>query len=373
MSATVGGARIARNIAVAAAAAGFALPACGNLQGLGGPAVPLATFTFVVDGDTAPVRPAGIDSDRALQVALVWGEQWLTEPFCILPPESDAAAAVIAAGCRDPFGFVAMRVGADVPVTLGAPTTISLQDLPSGDLMVGDITSRVAYASLVVYDDDGDGTLDLATSHRLPGGGPGPPFEDTSDSSDIVYGASFLTMTAPDQRIGYLEGSFTRSAFYPRAGCDDPAPGFSVLSAGGFSYADGIASIVAGTLPSEAPASCAGSKPPDATIMFSVQSPATAQEASCNEVTDDSSTRYRQPPFDKAPDLSGRVTACAHLPSFDAGDQPNLIQLVVSGRSTDRCKGLTHYTLRGCRNDVACQVPQWDYTASPPAWWPCTQ
>jgi hypothetical protein len=265
-----------------------------------------------------------------------------------------------------------------VPVTLGQEATISLQDLPSSDLLVGDTQSRVAYASLVVYDDrDGDGTLDLALPHRLPGAGPGPPQTDTPDSADIVYGASFLTMTSPDQRIGYLEGFYTPSAFYPRSGCDvsqtDPngfPDGFSVLSAGGFSYASGIASVQTGILPMEDPASCGSARPDAATITFTVQSPATAEEAGCMELVDDSSTRYRQPPFDKPPDFTNRVTACAHLPSFDAGDQPNLIQLVVSGRSTDRCKGLTHYTLRGCRNNVACAVPQWDYTANPPAWWP---
>jgi len=88
------------------------------------------------------------------------------------------------------------------------------------------------------------------------------------------------------------------------------------------------------------------------------------------ERTDDSSTRYRQPPFDHAPDLTDRLSICTALPSFEAGDNPDLTQLVITGRSTDRCKGLTHYTLRGCRNNVACPVPQWDYTANPPAWWP---
>ncbi len=210
-------------------------------------------------------------SPRAtLQVALVWGEQWLTEPFCLPTQHPDSAQMVVDRGCRDPFGFVPARVAADVPVTVGVPATISLQDLPSADLLVGDITSRVAYASLVVYDDRGndggagDGTLDLALPHRLPGAGPGPPQIDTPDSFDIVYGASFLTMTAPDQRIGYLEGFFTPSGFYPRSGCDHPPAGFSVLSAGGFSVADGLSSVISGTLPPEDPATCASSTaPPD--------------------------------------------------------------------------------------------------------------
>ena len=373
--ALVRGIRIAWSLAIAGAlVTAVSMSGCGKLQGLSNNAAPLVTFNFTVTGDTAPFRPAGIGSDRALQVALVWGEQWLTEPFCILPAENPDAAMVITQGCRDPFRVRRRARRRRRAGDVGMPTSISPLDLPSADLMVGDITSRVAYASLVLYDDrDGDGTLDLALSHRLPSAGPGPPQDDTPDSTDIVYGASFLTMTSPDQRIGYLEGMYTSSAFYPRNGCEDPSAGFSILSAGGFAYADGIASIAAGTLPPEDPATCANAKPTNGMIDFTVQGPATAEEAGCMERVDDSSTRYRQPPFDNAPDFTDRVTACAHLPSFDAGDEPNLIQLVVSGRPTDRCKGLTHYTLRGCRNNVACTVPQWDYTANPPPWWPCPQ
>jgi hypothetical protein len=282
---------------------------------------------------------------------------------------------VIAAGCRDPFSFVPLRVAADVPIELGVPATIELFDLPGADVMVGDITSRVAYASFVVYDDrDRSGTLELGRPHRTPSGGPdggmGGGGDGQLDSIDIIYGASFVTMTAPDQRVAYREGSFNEAAaFYPRSGCGDPPPAFSIVAAGGFSYADGIASALAGTLPPESPASCAESAA-DTLVSFAVEAPAMAEEAGCIERTTDSSVRYRQPP-DKEPDLTDRITACAHLPAFDAGDQSDLVQFVVSGHGSDRCKGLTHYTLRGCDTSVSCAVPEWDYTATPPSWWPC--
>ena len=48
---------------------------------------PLATFNVVVQGDLAPLRPAGVTDTHALRVALVWGAQWLTEAFYVLPPE----------------------------------------------------------------------------------------------------------------------------------------------------------------------------------------------------------------------------------------------------------------------------------------------
>ncbi|MEA2700141.1 MAG: hypothetical protein QOI66_4412 [Myxococcales bacterium] len=366
--ATVRGARffgavgvgIAVGVVMTVAAAG-----CGNLKGLGGSQPPLVTFNVMTTG-AAPAAP------RSLQVALIWGAQWLTEPFCVLPAESDKAAAIIAAGCRDPFGFVPARVAMSVPITPDAPASLSLFDLPSADVMVGDITARVAYGSLVVYDDrDKSGTLELATPHRTPSGGRQGEFEDAADSADVVYGASFITMTAPDQRVAYREGKFNAaSAFYPRSGCDDPPPGFAVIGAGGFTREAGLASAAAGQLPPEDPSACTKA-PADAVINVALQaSSADLREVGCVERANDSSTRYREPPTD-APDFSGRLTACAHLPAFDAGGQSSLIQLVVSGRADDRCMGLTHYTLRGCRENVSCPVPDWDFTATPPTWWPC--
>jgi hypothetical protein len=350
--------------------------ACGRLQGFGGEAPPLVSFEVVFQGDLAPLRPAGVSDEHALRVALVWGAQWLTEPFCVLPAESPEVAAVIDAGCRDPFGFVPALVSASVPIAVDVPATLTLSQLPAADIMVGDVTARVAYASLVVFDDrDDTGTLELSRPRRPPfefedderGPQPGRP-----DSRDIIYGASFVTMTAPDQRVAYREGAFdTRSAFYPRAGCDPPLPGFSVLAAGGFSPEAALAALLSGGLPPEDPSTCAVSAPAETPIVIAARAPAEVQGVGCDERADDSSVRYRRP-VANLPDLASRTAACAHLPTFDTGGAASeLIQLVVAGLPTDRCVGLTHYTLRGCFEDVNCADPEWDYTASPPAWWPC--
>ena len=349
--------------------------ACGELQGFSGEAPPLATFNVVFQGDLAPLRPSGVTDERALRVALVWGAQWLTEPFCIFPAESPEAAAAIEAGCRDPFSFVPTQVSFGAPIAIDVPVSLSLPQLPAADLMVGDVTARVAYGSLVVFDDRNDtGTLDLARPVRAPsGGGRGGGFQPgPGDSRDIIYGASFVTMTEPDQRVAYREGGFdAASAFYPRAGCDPPTPGFSVLAAGGFTAEAALAALLGGGLPQQDPSTCAVSAPTDTTIAIAARPPAEVQEVGCDERTDDSSVRYREPPA-SAPDLQSRVWACAHLPMFGGARAPSdLIQLVVSGRATERCKGLTHYTLRGCFEDVACEIPDWDFTANPPAWWPC--
>jgi len=354
----------ARALAVLALVAG-----CGDIQGFGGPTLPLVTFQVQVMGDLSMLH--------APTVALVWGDQWLTEPFCILPPpKSDVdAPAVIMQGCRDPFGFVPARVAASVPVTAGQPATLSLFDLPAADVLVGDITSRVAYASLVLYDDlDDDGTLTLSIPVRTAfAGRDGDVRVDASvNSRDFVRGASFVTMTKPDRRVAYLEGTFNpNAAFYPRSGCPGPMDAFSVVGAGGFDAATAATATLAGMLPPEDPASCFQASPADAPITITVENSLELQEVACIERTTDSSTRYRRPPID-TPDFTDRPTACAHLPSFDTNGQASSIeQFVVAGRPTDRCKGLTHYTLRGCFEDVNCAVPDWDFTASPPAWWPC--
>jgi hypothetical protein len=364
-----------------AALLALALSACGKLQGFGGPAPPLATFTVTLNGDPSTLRPDGVPDVHALRVALVWGTQWLTEPFCVLKPESADAATVIAAGCRDPFSFVPATdgVAASVPLDPAGLTTLTLENLPSASLLVGDITSRVAYASLVIFDDrDDTGTLELAAPHRTATGRfrGGGDFQnkDVPDSPDVIYGASFWTMTKADSRVAYLEGTFTPSAFYPRQKCAPPSLGFSILGASGVDNENNKAlmTALAGQLPDESdPSKCVGPLPADSPVVVDAQMPAIVQEVGCDERTQDSSIRYRPPPVDM-PDLTGRTTACAHLPTFDTGSQPStLMQFVVSGRPTDRCVGLTHYTLRGCRENVTCDVPDWDLTNGPPAWWPC--
>jgi hypothetical protein len=348
-----------------AAFAAIVLAGCGGLTGFGGEVPPLATVQVVTTGTTTE-QPAH------LQVALVWGAQWLIEPLCILPPESDEVAAVLVRGCRDPFGFVPDRVGANNAIEPGIVTELPLFELPATDVLVGDLTARVAYASVVVYDDrDVDGTLDLTRASRPDDGGLAgdmPPV-----STDLVYGASFSSMTTPDQRLAFREGAFNSSAaFYPRAGCGAPPPGFAIVTAGGFSASEAIAASLRGELPREDPATCTEVKPEVATITVSLSStpPAAVRETACTERLVDSSTRYREPPA--APlDLTDRAFACANIPDFGTGRATGIIQLIVSSRTDDRCRGLTHFVLRGCADDPTCAEPAWDHSATPPSWWPC--
>jgi hypothetical protein len=352
----------------------FALAGCGNVVGLGGSPTPLARIQVEVSGD--PIPPAA-----HLRVALVWGAQWLPEPFCVLPPESAAAAAVIQAGCRDSFGFVPKRVAANIALAPGTPVTLELFDLPAADVMVGDVTARVAYGSLVVYDDRNDnGTLELRQGERVPPGSGPDAGIDLGDAgpvgpADVVCGASFLSMTRPDQRIAFREGDFNAAAaFYPRQGCPPPPRGFSVLAAGGFSEAAALAAILAGQLPPEDPQTCAEVGLDQSVVSIAISDPAAATQVACLPRGTNGIPRYRDPPAE-APDLTNRTWACAGLPDLGSPGQPSpggVTQLVVSGPPTNACKSLTHYVLRGCDNDPNCASPEWDFTATPPSWWPCS-
>ncbi len=370
-------ATVRRLLSYLAAAANVLSLGCGKPVGLEAQVMPLAVIHVQVTGDLASVMPADVAGDTPhLHAALVWGLQWQPEPFCVLPPESPEAAAVIAAGCPDSFGFVPDLVGADTEIVPGSPATIELTGLPAADVMVGDLTARIAYASVIVYDDRNlDGVLDLRhpprQRHR------GEPIDDAAGLADMVYGASFISMTLPDRRVAYREGGFDPSvAFYPRSGCPGPPKGFSILSAGGFSASDALTSALAGQLPSEETAACATSAIDD-TLVIPLQSPANLTQLACT-ANDNGGVTYYQTPSDPI-DLSeqrGQAWACTGFPRLpgdaDAG-APTGQQLVISGTPPpyEPCLYTMHYTLRGCDDDPSCPVPSWDITATPPAWWPC--
>ncbi len=362
---------------------GISLIGCHKLVGLGGAVTPLVSVKVQVNGDFSQMASP--------RIALVWGMQWQPEPFCVVEaesPASPAAAAVATAGCPDNFRFVPARDAADVPIQPGSLASLTLVDLPGADVMVGDITSRVAYGSLVVYDDsNSNGTFDLRhPPHNRRRGGP-PPQDDggAAGPPDVVWGASFISMTLPDQRVAFLEGTFNSTvAFYPRSGCPDPPVEFSLLSAGGFSPQSALAVAFDGGIPEEADPSTCATAGLDQTVVLTLQAPSTELQAlSC--VANDSgggTSFYVEAPA-KALDFyiagqpnpagSAHVAACTGFPhlSTDDGGVPPGQQLVIASAPTEDCQYLTHYTLRGCNNDPACAAPNWDITASPPAWWPC--
>jgi hypothetical protein len=343
---------------------------------------PLAQIRVLVTGAPPAPEPvdAGLDAGQAidggalpaqLRAALVWGLQWLPEPFCVLPPESPEAAAVIKASCRDTFGFVPDRVAAETPVTPGVPATLDIYNLPAADVMVGDVTARVAYASVIVYEDrNGNGVLDLRHPERQRQRRHQSP-DDAAGPADGVWGASFSSMTRPDRRVAFREGEFDEAlAFYPRQGCAAPPKGFSILSASGFSEAAALASLLTGELPRQTDPQACATATLDDTIEIQLQDPAGLSQLACTANDNGGVTYYRAAPADRFP-FTNAAWACASFPHIgrEAPASTAGQQLVVSADPRSPCTSSLHYTLRGCDNDPFCTTPDWDLP--PPSWWPC--
>ncbi len=370
-----------------------AASACGEIAGLADTSAPLAQINVWVRGEIPP-QAGGTPRPARPRVALVWGKQWMPEPFCFLPPGSEEAAAVVEAGCRDSFGFVPERVAANAAVGADGRATLALLDLPAADVMVGDVTARVAYGSLLVYDDRNDnGALDLRRPRRVRGGDDEdegkeeePAEEDLAErldeDTDIVHGASFVSMTRPDQRVAFREGGFSlAAAFYPRHGCPPPPEGFSVVGAGGFSAVGALQSTLKGELPSQDPSLCTTESLEDAVVTVPVSNPEDLSELACTTrrwgVSIGGSTRYYSP--ERAPEIEGRKWACVGLPRLGGdeegkpkeGEGAAMQQLVVASDKGDACKSVSHFLLAGCDRDPDCERPEWDLSESPPEWWPC--
>lgn len=375
-----------------------------KLLGLTDNATPLAHIHVAVTGDLQKLRPVEtLGETPHLRVALVWGAVYVPDPFCAIYqilPLDPSATAVAQAGCRDVLGFVPQQVGESVAVAADGSATINLINLPNAAVLVGEVTSRVGYASILVFDDRNDnGTLEL---HRVvqprntgprsgPGGGPGgmaglPDAATPIVKGDFVYGASFISMTASDQRIAYLEGTFDPDnslygLFYPRSGCSGPTTGFSILSAGGFSRLEGLKALAGLGSAAEDPATCSV-KSLDTVVAIALQVTETVRDVACVGGGSTGVVRYSAPksqpdwlqpwacmPVKYSPCLIGLAIPGQDCSKFDAKSKP---ALAVASAPGD-CKSTTHYVLRGCATDANCAVPEWDYTtpAKMPVWWPC--
>ena len=377
-------------------------------------ATPLAQIHVKVTGDLQPWRPlATLSETPHLRVAIVWAAVYLPDPFCLIYqtlPLDPSATAVAQAGCRDDFGFVPTQVGESVALSADGTATLDLINLPSAGVLVGEVTSRVGYASILVFDDrNNNGTLEL---HRGSGGGgggqggggggggpgnPGGPggcsgLPDTPTPTvkgDVVYGASFVSMTKPDQRIAYMEGPFDPTnvlygLFYPRTGCDGPTAGFSILSAGGFSAVDALKAAAGLGQVAEDPASC-GVNTLDSVVTIALQAPASLGDVACSGSNSVGAIRYTKPNSKCPPDLKqpwacmptvyGPCALGIQIPGQDCSktDTKSRPALAVASPPGD-CKSTTYYVLKGCQDLSQCDTPVWDLTTPanpPPAWWPC--
>ena len=387
-----------------------------DLAGLDAQATPLAELRVRVTGDLEALRPANTLSEKPrLRVGLLWGAQVQADPFCLPLPGDPSITAVRSEGCRDPFGFVGARIGPSVPVEPGQEVVLPLFDLPLADLLIGDITARLAYASVVVFDDrDDNKVLELwratewpAAQSSGPGshGGPGGGMQDVPAPApikkvDLMYAASFVSMLKPDQRLGYREGGYDPlSYYYPRWGCPEPPKGFSLLGAGGFTLqslfallANPAGALAAG-LPGMATETCSAKDLSETVLELPLQATETFRDVVCarragngmsSGFSTNGSVNYREPP-EKALPLDTIAWTCqpvaqggksgkaggmqAPTPGDEAPTKPAIIELIVSG-APGGCRTVTHFIPKGCSTNPYCDQPEWE-PAKPPAWWPC--
>lgn len=320
---------------------------------------PLATLTVQTTGDFQKLRPPETLAETPrLRVALVWAGVPDPDRFCLENallgfgmPGDASTTAVVAAGCPDVLGFVPALASVVIPIEPGVAAKMDLLSLPTAEVLVGAPEGRVAYGSLVVFDDrNGNDALDLMRTQVADqghgpgsggggGGGPGSGMggDQPKEPVDFVYGASFVTMRQGHTRVAFREGTFDlASYFYPTIGCDPPAQGFSIRKVVGLPTASTCQSFSFDAQAVEIP----------------LQATETVREVACNSVK----ARYRD--VQEAPVLT-TPWVC---------DGPN--HLVVANVAGD-CRGLGHFLLKGCEDDPNCETPSWDVTATPPHWWPC--
>jgi hypothetical protein len=128
--------------------------------------------------------------------------------------------------------------------------------------------------------------------------------------------------------------------------------------------------VLVGQLPAQDPATCSEQPPEDALVEIPLLPRSEVGEVGCRGRQPDSSVEYLEPPAEGI-DFTNRTFACTTVPDFGEGEGEPIKQLIVSSRSDETCKHVLHFVLAGCEDNLGCAQPEWDYTANPPAWWPC--
>jgi hypothetical protein len=320
-----------RSAVAAALAIACGVGGCGDLHDLSVASSPL----LVLHGHVDVATLARMNPDAPLVGALVWSEVPAVSPLCL-----EFNSPKIQPACPDPYGVFDGTTQVAAPVDANGDFDLALYDLPMVGVSVGDASTRISYGSLVVVEDvNGDGQPSLPTA---------PSDERDAPSSsggihDSLVAASFHSLHANQARVVFREGGFVAgSYFYPAPGCDPPPPGFSIMSAP--PYTGGPAD----------PGTCSfGST--DGRVEVPALSAGDAQALLCRPVQ--IGTNVRQPDSDG--------------PRGPAGNAVCLSSGILAEVYPGTCPWLRGYALKGCAQDPLCASPEWDITASPPAWWPC--
>jgi len=289
----------------------------------------------------APLAALVATSSGSFRVGILWAGSPVFVPYCFehgpnpLDPNRPPNA-VADLGCRDPQAVVAGMPGQSVPIERTSDTwEVPLTDLPSTEVMVGDVGARVAYGSVIVFlDDDNSGTFDIVRGceNRAPG---------EIRRRDRILASSFVSIDRPQRRIAYVEGTFDRgSYFYPNPQCRAlPALGYSIWNVdlffgptGGCSRDDIGAEIVLG-----------------------LDDPRELNLLGCRIRARES---FPRSPPERAPAVTDTSTCTK--------DGALAVYSPTCG-----CPRVRVYTLSGCDDSLECTKLDWDVRDNPPDWWRC--
>ncbi len=258
----------------------------------------------------AAIEGAAPESLRqgSLRAALLWAD--LAGDECA----GDACS-------RGPRDFVPAAATHSTPLEAVFPSAFSvpLASLPPPRLLAGGV---FGYAELVLFDDgDGDGALRL--------GEPAGP--DT-----IVASGGQVLEPAPEYvyYVVYREGALPEAwQLFAAEGCVAPPLGFSVVR-----------------LAASTPGDCWVG---DRTIRVRFGDSELIRELLC-EPPEARSTYPAQPP------PQGSLVTC---------ESAGALSFIIDPASY--CPDVRRFTLSGC-DALVCDEPEWDLTAAPPSWWPCS-
>jgi hypothetical protein len=314
---------------------------CGNgVDDLSLESAPLGYVRGKVDLGAIDAKSTG----KPLRAALVWG----AVPNYVLACVKYPLNAEIAPACPNPFGFVPGLVEAEVEVGVDGSFTLPLRRLPDVSLSVGDDSARIAWGSVVVAaDSDGNGSFNLLTREGDD--------HETPKLADLALAASFFRLDEPQQRVAFREGGWDEeSLFYPPKGCAAPPVGFSALTTPGLKPLS----------LDPAPGECTSASLDATTIEPVPLSLNEAKGLACRSIN---RAQVRQPglvpPGEEENEQGDHHGLVGKQVCLDAET------LAIVGEGD--CPTITVMPLSGCRQNLVCQKPDWDFTKQPPPWWPC--
>ncbi len=310
--------------------------ACGQVSELGSEPEPL----FHLRAHLSQLITPPSEGFTNLRAGLMWAGVPVFVPYCFeygtnptKPLQLPTKVAKV--GCRDPFDIVPGLGGPTVSIDPNTQTfQIPVTQLPSAEVLIGTLEQRMAFASIIVFDDiNGDGELDLSRGCGQFGGG-GRPREP-------IYASSFTSLRKRQTRVSYVEGPFDLDSFYyPHPKCPQvPPEGFSIWEVDeAFAFE------------------------PDCTI-HDIYHEVELTPVAPLELRPLTCVQRERESFPRAP----RMQAPDEDDVWECTKQGGL---AVSNPGC-QCPEVRVFTLSGCSDDLECEKPEWDVRETPPEWWPC--